>query len=169
MASTDAGKREVVEFIFNHFSDGSTVLDVGACDGKWRDLLGNRYVMDACEIYLPNIEVNNLRGKYREVFAKDIMDLEYTWYDLIIFGDVLEHMSVFKAQRVLEYARSRCKDMIIGVPYLYPQAALYGNPHEVHLQPDLTEQVFRERYPGYELLWSQGNYAYWHSSPCAGL
>lgn len=164
MASTDAGKREVVEFIYNHFPEGSTVLDVGACDGKWRDLLGNRYVMDACEIYLPNVEGNNLRAKYREVFAKDIMDLEYTWYDLIIFGDVLEHMSVFKAQKVLEYAKPRCKDLIIGVPYLYRQDALYGNPHEVHLQWDLTEDIFKERYPGYELLWSQGNYAYWHKN-----
>ena len=164
MASTDDGKKEIVLWIHEHFREGETCLDVGACDGKWRDLLMNYLTMDACEIYQPNIEVNHLRVKYRNVFAKDIMDLEYKWYDLIIFGDVLEHMSVYKAQRVLEYARSRCRDMVIGVPYMYPQAAIYGNPYEIHLQDDLTEERFRERYPGHELIWTNGRYGYWHKA-----
>ena len=84
-------------------------------------------------------------------------------YDLIIFGDVIEHMTVERAQTVLERAQSRCRDMIIGVPFLYPQDELYGNPWERHIQSDLTAEIFNERYPGFELLVKPiNNYAYYH-------
>lgn len=168
MASTNFGKREICEYIKGHFPKGSTCLDVGACDGKWSDLLGDYLTMDAVEIFEPNVSFHNLRQKYRQVWCRDILDVEYDFYDLIIFGDVIEHMTTYKAQKVLEYARTRCKDMIIGVPYQYKQGVLYGNPHEVHLQDDLTEALFRVRYPGYELLCAQGNYAYWHIPPVEG-
>ena len=162
MASYDIGKAEVVEYIKAHFPAGSTCLDVGACDGKWYDLLGDYLVMDAVEIFKPNIVHHGLTDKYRRVFGVDIDSLAYVSYDLIIFGDVIEHMTVDKAQRVLGYARNRCKDMIIGVPWLYPQGELYGNPYEIHLQADLTEELFNERYPGYEKLLGFKNYFYFH-------
>ena len=68
-----------------------------------------------------------------------------------------------RAQAVLERARPRCRDLIIGVPFLYPQDAIYGNPYERHIQADLTEEIFDERYPGFELLVKPtNNYAYYH-------
>lgn len=164
MASTDKGKLEIVQWIHNHVPRGSTCLDVGACDGKWADLLRNWLRLDGVEIYAPNIWRNNLTDKYRMVFGDDIEEYKYNWYDLIIFGDVIEHMDVEKAQRVLEYAKSRCHDMIIGVPYKYQQGALYGNPYEVHIQDDLTEEIFCSRYPGYEKIWACYDYAYWHKT-----
>ena len=119
--------------------------------------------MDAVEIYRPNIIENGLASRYRNVFNMDIADLEYKWYDLIIFGDVIEHMTVENAQKVIDYARGRCSDMIVGVPFLYPQDAIYGNPYERHIQDDLTEELFNERYPGFSLLAKpRGNYAYFH-------
>lgn len=162
MASYDLGKVEVSDWVKNHFWKGATCLDVGACDGKWHNLLGGYLAMDAVEIFTPNIEWHQLRQKYRMVFNADIYDLTYDYYDLIIFGDVLEHMSIDKAQAVLKYARHHCIDLIIGVPWLYPQGELYGNPYEKHLQADLTEELFNERYPGYEKLFGFENYAYFH-------
>ena len=162
MASYDYGKIDVVNYVYQNFAPGSTCLDVGACDGKWANLLGHYLTMDAVEIFAPNINVHNLEWKYRRVYNKDIADFVYSWYDLIIFGDVIEHMEVEKAQRVLRDADIRCRDMIVGVPYLYPQDAIYGNPYEKHLQPDLTPEIFAERYPDLELLWSCSNYAYYH-------
>ena len=152
MASYDYGKQDIVGFVYQHFCPGSSCLDVGACDGKWFDLLGHYLTMDAVEIFEPNITGHNLEYKYRHVFAGDIADYHYSWYDLIIFGDVLEHMTVDNAQRVLEYAKGRCRDLIIGVPFRYPQDELYGNPWERHIQGDLTPELFEERYPGYELI-----------------
>ena len=163
MASYDAGKAEIVNWIREHFPRGSSCLDVGACDGKYSDLLRNYLIIDCVEIYQPNIIEHNLREKYHRCIAGDIADLHYTWYDLIIFGDVIEHMDVKKAQKVLRYANKRCTDMIIGVPYCLSQGAIYGNPWEVHIQDDLTEELFRQRYKGYEiLLQPQADYCYWH-------
>lgn len=163
MSSTDAGKNEIVRIIRENFSKGASCLDVGACDGKWARLLGDYLTMDAVEIFNGNISAHRLWEKYRHVYGVDIFNFEYDWYDLIIFGDVLEHLTVERAQCVLEYARPRCKDLIIGVPFLWYQGEIYGNPYERHIQDDLTDEVFRERYPGYELLLKAAhNYAYYH-------
>lgn len=164
MSSYDYGKIEVVNYIYQHFAPNSTCLDVGACDGKWHGLLGHYLTMDAVEIFEPNIEEHQLRYKYRHVYNCDILDYHYSWYDLIIFGDVLEHMTVRDAQEVLRWARPRCSDMIIGVPFLYPQEEIYGNPYERHIQDDLTPELFDERYPGLELLIQpRSDYAYYHA------
>ena len=169
MASYDYGKIDVVNYVYQNFAPDSICLDVGACDGKWHDLLGHYLIMDAVEIFAPNIKEHRLKDKYRRVWECDVYDFKYDWYDLIIFGDVIEHMTVERARSVLEYARGKCRDMIIGVPYLYTQDEIYGNPYERHIQPDLTHEIFNERYPGFELL-SQPvpRYAYYHVGDANG-
>lgn len=165
MSSYDYGKDQVVAWIRQRFAPGDTCLDVGACDGKWHDLLGDYLTMDAVEIWEPNIDCHGLRNKYNHVYASDIDGLQYGRYDLIIFGDVIEHMDTDKAQRVLSYAYERCRDMVIGVPFRYYQEAIYGNPYERHIQDDLTPELFDERYPGYELLIQpRRDYAYYHKA-----
>ena len=159
MSSYFFGKDIVCAWIRENFSAGTEILDVGACDGIWRQLLPE-YTMDAAEIYGPNAD--RLHG-YRKVFRRDVDGLDYEHYDLIIFGDVIEHMDVEKAQRVLAYARPRCRDMVVAVPFLYPQDAFGGNPWEKHLQPDLTAEIFAARYPGFSVLCDTGlNYCYYH-------
>lgn len=162
MSSYGYGKNLIVHWVKDNFPKGATALDVGACDGKWYELLGDYLLMDACEVYQPNIEQHQLSRKYRKVYWGDIAFMEYKHYDLIIFGDVIEHMGVIKAQKVLEYAKERCNDLIIAVPYEYPQDAIYGNPYERHIQDDLTPEIFDSRYPGYEVLWANDEYAYYH-------
>lgn len=161
MASFMKGKGETTVWARMTFPKGSTCLDVGACDGVWHRFLGEYLTMDAVEVFEPNIK--NLTG-YRTVYNMDIDDLKYDWYDLIIFGDVIEHMEVEKAQRVLRYAYMRCKDMVIAVPFLYKQGAIYGNKWEMHIQDDLTKELFDERYKGFELLFDYGNYGYYHKA-----
>ena len=169
MGSYNYGKKEVIAWIKDHFEKGSTCLDVGACDGKWGKLLGDHLEMDGIEIFEDNIELYRLNEIYNTIYFGDIADFEYEYYDLIIFGDVLEHMTVEKAQKVLAYAKPRCKDLIIGIPFLYEQGAIYGNPWEVHIQPDLTPEIFDERYPGYEMiLRAASDYAYYHKGAADG-
>lgn len=117
--------------------------------------------MDAVEIFKPNAEKVKQLG-YRKVYNYPIQNFPYKWYDVIIFGDVIEHMTVEDAQQTLDYAHDRCKDMIIAVPYLYKQDPIYGNPWEKHIQDDLTRELFMERYPGYEELEVFRGYTYWH-------
>ena len=160
MGSYNYGKAEVCAWIRERFPADASILDVGAGDGKWRLLLHEYPNMDAVEVFGPNAE--KLTG-YRRVFRADIVNFEYEHYDLVIFGDVLEHMTVVDAQAVLEYARPRCEDLIIAVPFLYKQGVLYGNHYEIHLQDDLTPKLFEERYPGFDvLLDARYDYRYYH-------
>lgn len=162
MGSYNYGKPEVCAWIRAHFPPESTILDVGACDGKWRYLLKEYENMDAIDAFKPNTDRLRLLW-YRNVFLGDVMDFRFERYDLILLGDVLEHLTVPDAQALLRYCGPRCRDMVISVPYLYPQDAIYGNPYEVHRQADLTADLFEERYPGYEILWGpEHDYCYYH-------
>lgn len=163
MASFLKGKAEAVIWAKTEFDKGSTCLDVGACDGLWQKVLGDHFVMDAVEPYTPN--ANRLAG-YRTIYNMEVQDLKYEWYDLIIFGDVIEHMTVADAQEVLRYAYMRCKDMIVAVPFMYEQGIINGNKYEVHIQSDLTRVNFLERYKGFKPLVEFGDYAYYHKE-CA--
>ena len=160
MPSSDFGKEYICTWIRQRFPVTATILDVGACDGKWKMLLGEYKNMDAVEIFEPSAEA--IKPLYRRVYCADIDGLEYGPYDLIIFGDVIEHMSVEKAKRVLEYAKPRCNDLIVGVPYQYPQGPMYGNEYERHIQDDLTEDLFCERYKGLRIMIGTWNYGYFH-------
>lgn len=156
MASYEFGKADACAWVRKNFPETATVLDVGACDGNWRRHL-EEYTMDAVEIFEPYLE--RLHG-YRNVYHADICQLKYEWYDLIIFGDIIEHLSVDDAKAVLEYAKPRCRDMIVAVPFLYEQGALNGNEYERHIQDDLTPELFKERYPGFETLVDVPEYSY---------
>ena len=159
MPSYDVGKDVVVEWIRKNFNTDSRILDVGACDGKWKKLLPE-YRMDAVEIWEPYCK--NLT-EYENVYNYNIVGMIYEYYDLIIFGDVIEHMTVEEAQQVIKYAYPRCTDMIVAVPFLYPQEAVDGNPWQAHKQPELTAELFAERYPSLEVLnYAEEYYCYYH-------
>lgn len=161
MASLDIGKRESFEWIAKNFSKGSTCLDVGACDGKWGKLLNDFLIIDGIEIYKDNIGKHKLNDIYRKVYLGDIRNFTFNHYDLIIFGDVLEHMSVEDAQKVLAYAWDRCRNLIVAVPYQWVNRSHYGNPWEVHIQDDLTPENVLERYPRLKPLFVYERYGYY--------
>ena len=160
MSSYWYGKPEICAWIRHYFPEDAQILDVGACDGLWRRLLPEYPNMDAVEAFEPN--ASRLNG-YRKVFWHDIRTLEYGDYDLIILGDILEHLTVEEAQAVLAYAAPRCRDMVVALPFQYKQDAIYGNPFEVHIQDDLTPELVAERYPELEILHDPGHmYMYYH-------
>lgn len=161
MASYKEGKVEAVEWVKKHFKKGSSCLDVGACDGKWFALLGDYLVMDGVEVWKPYIVRNDLTNKYKHLFESDIRSLEYGNYDLIIFGDIIEHLPVEDAQKVIAYAWTHCRDMIVAVPFLHKQGAKNFNPYEVHVQDDLTPEIFEERFPGFVPFHISEKYAYY--------
>lgn len=150
MSSYDYGKYDVCEWIRDNIPKTASVLDVGACDGKWRRLLPEYSDMDAVEVYYENY--CRVQKSYREAFYKDIRDFRYDFYNLVIFGDVIEHLSVEQAQKVLEYAKHHAEYVLVSVPFLYKQGMSYGNPYEIHFQDDLTPELFIERYPDFEVL-----------------
>lgn len=164
MSSNNRGKAEAVKWIKEHFNCGATCLDVGAGDGKWANMLNDYLIMDAVEAFPPNVVNYQLTKKYRNTNITDIRTFKYNWYDLVIFGDVIEHLSVEDAQKVINYAADRCRNILIAVPFEYKQGAIYGNPYEVHIQDDLTPELFNKRYPGFVPIYLDYNYAYYINS-----
>ena len=159
MASFSCFKKEIAELLRAEFEPGASALDVGACDGKYSDLLGGYFRMDAVEIYKPNAD--RLLTKYLHVYNVNILGFEFYRYDLIIMGDVLEHLSVEDAQATIRYAYPRCTELMIAVPYLYVQGPAYDNTYEVHLQADLTHELFMQRYPGFKRVFGSTEYGYY--------
>lgn len=148
-------KNEVIENIRERFEEGSTVLDIGAGDGVYSSMLRDKFIVDGIEIFEPWVEKYDLKNKYRNLFIADLKDFSFEWYDIVIMGDVLEHLSVEEAQKVIEYIYPRCKELLIAVPYQYEQGlADDGNIYQIHKQPDLTYDLFIQRYPGMELLYN---------------
>ena len=155
-------KEDVANYLKKNFKEHSTILDVGAGCGTYYEYLHDYFKnIDAVEVFRPNIEMYDLKSKYRNVYFSDIRDLEYSNYDIIIFGDILEHLEVNEAQKVLNYALERCKEVIVAVPYMYEQGPIKDNIYEIHKQPDLTKKVMKERYPQLKLLYGCDAYGYY--------
>lgn len=130
--------------------DLTEVLDVGAGWGKYHYLLPDYEKMDACEIWKPNCKA--IANKYRTVFNIDICDLDFDYYDVIIMGDILEHIERERAKKLIETIYPKCKEMYIVVPFEYEQGAVDGNPYEEHKQADLTPELMYQEYPLLDLL-----------------
>ena len=150
--SFKAGKKEVKDYLEQKFSGDARVLDVGAGSGTYFNLVGQHFkTMDACEVYGPSILKYKLHDKYRNVFHQSVTDFgSFQNYDLVIMGDVLEHLSVSDAQAIL--SRIPCA-LIVAVPFEHPQSSIAGNKAERHLQPDLTPELFDQRYPGFTCIY----------------
>lgn len=161
-SSYEVYKDQVGEYLKNKFGKTSTILDVGAGSGTYYNLLYDFYKnMDAVEVFKPNIENYELESKYREVYNVNIKDFKYCDYDIVIFGDVIEHLTVKEAQKVLKYAYNHCLEMIVAVPYELEQDEVAGNKYEIHKQPDLTPKNMLERYPMLKLLYANEEYGYY--------
>lgn len=130
-----------------------TVLDVGAGAGAYATLLwpvDPRPVIDAVEVFEPYVNRFQLKERYRHVFVADARDFLLSAeaqkaYDVIILGDVLEHMSTEDATRLWEDARKAAKIAVIASVPLgeYPQGEEEGNVYEAHLSTWIPGDVYR--------------------------
>ena len=158
-------KREIRQWFIDNIPPGTKILDVGPGQGTYADLLeGLGYEMHATEIYEPYIERYYLRAKYHKVYNQNIMHLlsQLGHFDFIILGDILEHLDKNSAQHLLHEIKQRQLGCLVAVPYLMEQdGEEYGNPHETHLQPDLTIENMQERYPDLELIYGNELYGYY--------
>lgn len=161
MASYNLGKQELKFLLAQLLPANATCLDMGACDGNYFHLLNDLFIMDGVEVWKPNIDQYNLEEKYRTVFNADIRTFTYDFYDLVIFGDIIEHLEIDEAKKVLEYAKEHSRFIVVSVPYSFKQGAIYGNPYEKHIQDDLTHEIFLSRYPGFKLKIGYFNYGYY--------
>jgi cyclopropane fatty-acyl-phospholipid synthase-like methyltransferase len=127
----------------------STILDVGAGRGAYATILFPylpKARFDAVEVWEPYIEQYRLHRKYNNVFNIDAREHDDFDYDLVIFGDVLEHMSKEDALKIWERVSKQARFALISIPIVHmPQDEIDGNPYEVHEEEDWsTELVLKE-------------------------
>lgn len=150
--SFEIGKLEIRDFLLQFCSKETRVLDVGPGQGNYSFLLRQHVgSIDACEIHKPYIRRHKLEEKYDTVYNMSVTDFhDFDKYDLIIMGDVLEHLTVDESKEVIE----KCKNvnqLMIAVPFEMKQSAEFGKPaSEEHVQDDLTPEIFLERYSNFD-------------------
>ncbi len=115
----------------------ATVLDIGPGAGKYSDFIRPLLpdcTIEAVEVWEPYFERFKLREKYDEVFLADVRSWDSFSYDLVIFGDVLEHMTENSALEIWEKCAKQAGVAMISVPIVHwPQGEIDNNPYEVHL------------------------------------
>jgi SAM-dependent methyltransferase len=144
---------------FEHISDvaklieklsPSTFLDVGCGFGRWgflvrevMDINRERYAkhtwltkIDAVEIF-PSYIVDHHRYLYDNIYISSIEAFSETMpsYDLIIIGDVIEHLDKTLGQQIIEKLKAMAtKALIVGIPLgdQWEQGTVLGNVYETH-------------------------------------
>lgn len=142
----------IVGYLKEKFEQGALGLDLGCGSGKYGSLLDNYFKLDGVEICMENVFAETLAW-YDRFYCSDIREFQFPVYDFIILGDVLEHLTVRDAKKLLKYILPRCTEIIVTVPFLYKQGAIHGNQYEIHKQDDLTPELMRERYPELGIKW----------------
>lgn len=155
-------KEEIKQHFYKNILYRLNILDVGPGCGTYSHLLKERFTnMDALEIFEPYINMFDLRSKYNNVMVGDITKFDFSNYEYIIMGDVLEHLSVEDAKEVMSKIQNLDILCLVAVPYNYEQGTEFDNVHETHLQPDLTPEVMAERYPMLKLVIGDEKYGYY--------
>lgn len=164
-AMYDYAGTEIARLVREHVPTDQKLLDIGAGWGKYRFLLPE-YDFDAVEVWAPYVRECKLDAYYDNVFVCDAVDFPYPQhYGAVILGDVLEHIDIAGAQRVIKKACSHTDFVFVAVPYEMPQGECDGNHHEIHIQDDLTDALMGERYPelslfgvdGHKAIYTKGN------------
>ncbi|WP_054565958.1 bifunctional 2-polyprenyl-6-hydroxyphenol methylase/3-demethylubiquinol 3-O-methyltransferase UbiG [Frankia sp. R43] len=115
----------------------ASVLDIGAGAGGYARICRQACPaarLTAVEIWEPYVARFGLASLYDEVLVGDARTLALPAVDVVILGDVLEHMIAAEAVELWARARAASRlGVLASLPVVpYPQGAVEGNPHEEH-------------------------------------
>jgi autotransporter strand-loop-strand O-heptosyltransferase len=158
-------KSEIKEWFETNVPTNKRILDVGPGQGTYSKLIRHLgYRMDAVEVWAPYVDEFRLREHYDNVYIENILMFDFKNYDFVILGDVLEHLSKEDAQHLIQQLTFHDKQFMVAIPYTMEQdGEEYGNVYETHLQPDLTPDIMKQRYPQLVSLYTNQWYGYYVS------
>lgn len=141
------------DWIIGRIAPGAVVLDVGTGAGTYAKLLPGRD-MYGIEIFEPYVDRFGLASLYRRLYVGDARTLDYPRVDVVILGDVLEHVVKAEALGVWAKARDAARVAVfLSLPiYGYEQGEVAGNRHEAHLHQWSHEEVMCDL-PGIAESW----------------
>lgn len=159
--SAVAGKKQIRQWA--ETKKINRVLDIGCGMGTYATLLKiERQVLNdaewwGVEAWKQYITQFNLESLYDTVINEDARKLNWNSFpnfDLVIFGDVLEHMTKEESKELVIQALSKSKYVVISIPIVYsPQDEHEGNPFEVHVKPDWSHTEVLETFPNIVSSW----------------
>lgn len=142
--SSKQGKLETFEWVNKNKDRIDTILDIGAGSGTYFELLSpiKKFKWSAIEAWENYINEFKLKDMYDYVYKEDARKFIWTdSYDLVITGDILEHMNKQEAENLVKKILDHAKTLIISIPITHmPQEAINDNPYEVHVKDDWTHQ-----------------------------
>jgi len=134
------------------------VLDVGPGVGTYAKLLTGPDVcrMVGLEVWEPYLTTYSLDQFYDELIVGDVRTTALPDVDVVILGDVLEHMSREDAVTVWERAAAAARRAVyLSLPIVhYPQDEIEGNPFEVHVEQDWDVDSVLGAFDGIGEVWS---------------
>lgn len=115
-----------------------TVVDVGPGIGTYAKLMrpAHRAHWLGIEIWRPYVEQYSLLDLYDEILVDDAKNVNSSIYgvDLVIAGDVIEHMDKTEGKKLVARIKKRTNNFFVSIPIRhYPQGPWQGNPYEAHV------------------------------------
>jgi len=148
-----------LDLVEDYFRDKKELrfLDVGPGAGKWQIKINQRFnnaKIEGCEIFPKYVEKHNLREKYNKIHISNILDFEWEneYYNVVILGDILEHLTIEDANKLLNKCKSKGALTIVQVPWASSGDSYGENEYKECVQKDLSPQVMSSRYPSLEYI-----------------
>lgn len=148
--SLKSGKEQTLAWFVNNQQHIQTVVDIGPGSGTYISLVKEQ--AQCCtnarwigvEIWEPYIQQFRLQERYDEIVNADVRTVDWTQLnpDVVIAGDVLEHMTKQDAVALVDRILLVAKTLIVSVPIRHmPQDKYaYENPHEAHIKDDWSHE-----------------------------
>ena len=138
-------------YVLNEFSKTYPIgecLDIGCGSGTYPRLYSQLFSnarWTGVEGWGPYIKEHDLHKYYQELICADARWLDYSKlgsFDVSFCGDILEHMTIAEAAKLVDELTLKSKVVAISVPVFHcPQDEVEGNFFEVHVVEDWTMEM----------------------------
>jgi hypothetical protein len=133
------------------------ILDVGPGVGTYARLLAGPDVahITGLEVWEPYLTTYHLHDYYDELVVGDVRTTPLPEVDVVVLGDVLEHMARDEAVEVWRRAAEAARVAVyLSLPVVhYPQHEIEDNPFEVHVEEDWDAESVVAAFDGIGERW----------------
>lgn len=156
--SSAEGKEWIRDGVRALAGEGSLdVLDIGPGVGTYAKLLAGPAIsrIVGVEIYPPYVKTYRLHEYYDDIIIGDVRAVELPETDVVILGDVAEHMTEAEALDVWDRCGAAARRAVyLSIPIVhYPQGEIEGNEHEHHVVDDWDHDKVLSAFTGIGRYW----------------